>query len=50
MVSDYGQISRIGVLPVTEGRYLRSNLNNRRFARNGGPVFTGRFQKLAFCP
>nr|WP_270398072.1 vitamin B12-binding protein [Ligilactobacillus ruminis] len=44
MVSDYGQISIIGVLPVTESCILRANLNNRRFARNGGPVFTGKSQ------
>nr|WP_288552900.1 vitamin B12-binding protein [uncultured Ligilactobacillus sp.] len=44
MVSDYGQISRIGVLPVTEGCISRADFNNRHFARNGGPVFTVKSQ------
>ncbi|WDC83059.1 vitamin B12-binding protein [Ligilactobacillus ruminis] len=37
-------MSKIGVLPVTEGCILRANLNNRNFARNGGLHFTGRSQ------
>nr|WP_144011380.1 vitamin B12-binding protein [Ligilactobacillus ruminis] len=44
MVSDYGQISRISVLPVTEGCILRADFKNRCFARNRGLHFTGRFQ------
>ncbi|RGK48267.1 vitamin B12-binding protein [Ligilactobacillus ruminis] len=43
-------MSKIGVLPVTGSRYLRADLKNWRFARNGGLHFTGRSQKLAFCP
>ncbi|RGK46081.1 vitamin B12-binding protein [Ligilactobacillus ruminis] len=46
----YGQIPRIAVLPVTEGWLLRANLKNRRFARNRGLHFTGKFPKSAFCP
>ncbi|MBD9205231.1 MAG: vitamin B12-binding protein [Lactobacillus ruminis] len=46
----YGQISKIGVLPVTGGCVLRADLKNRRFARNRGLCFTGKFQKSAFCP
>ncbi|MDD6171031.1 MAG: vitamin B12-binding protein [Ligilactobacillus ruminis] len=37
-------MSKIGILPVTEGCILRSNLKNRHFARNRGPVFTVKFQ------
>ncbi|WDC82861.1 vitamin B12-binding protein [Ligilactobacillus ruminis] len=44
MVSDYGQISIIGILPVTEGCILRANLKNWRFARNRGLHFTGKSQ------
>ena len=36
--------------PKQCGLRLRANLKNQRFARNGGLHFTGRFQKLAFCP
>ncbi|MBD8999624.1 MAG: vitamin B12-binding protein [Lactobacillus ruminis] len=46
----YGQISKITHLPVIEGRLLRANLKNRRFARNRGLSFTGRFQKSPICP
>ncbi|RGK48269.1 vitamin B12-binding protein [Ligilactobacillus ruminis] len=40
----YGQISKIGVLPVTEGCILRSDLKNWHFARNGGLHFTVKSQ------
>nr|WP_225416608.1 vitamin B12-binding protein [Ligilactobacillus ruminis] len=43
-------MSKIGFLPVTESWLLRANLKNRRFARNRGLAFTGRFQKSPFCP
>ncbi|WP_420920924.1 vitamin B12-binding protein [Ligilactobacillus ruminis] len=43
-------MSKIDVLPVTEGWVLRANLKNRRFARNRGLAFTGRFQESSFCP
>ncbi|WP_288552403.1 vitamin B12-binding protein [uncultured Ligilactobacillus sp.] len=46
----YGQISKIGVLPVTEGCVLRANPINRRFARNRGLCFTGKSHKSTFCP
>ncbi|MEE0003506.1 MAG: vitamin B12-binding protein, partial [Ligilactobacillus ruminis] len=46
----YGQIPKIGVLPVTEGCILRAEFKNRHFARNGGLHFTGRSQKSTFCP
>ena len=36
--------------PKQCGLRLRSDFNNRGYARNGGLHFTGRFQKLAFCP
>ncbi|RGK48480.1 vitamin B12-binding protein [Ligilactobacillus ruminis] len=47
---DYGQISKIDVLPVTEARHLRAESKKRGFARNGELHFTGRFQKSLFCP
>ncbi|WKB71731.1 vitamin B12-binding protein [Ligilactobacillus ruminis] len=37
-------------LPVTDGCFLRADSKNRRFARNGELLFTGRFQKSSFCP
>ena len=40
----YGQILRIGFLPVTEGWVLRANPKNQRFARNRGQHFTGKSQ------
>ncbi|RGK46837.1 vitamin B12-binding protein [Ligilactobacillus ruminis] len=43
-------MSKIDVLPVTEGCILRANLRNRHFARNRGLHFTGRIQKSTFCP
>nr|WP_270782429.1 vitamin B12-binding protein [Ligilactobacillus ruminis] len=46
----YGQISKIAVLPVTEGWLLRANPKNRCFARNRELAFTGKFPKSAFCP
>ena len=48
--SDYGQISKIAHLTVTEGRILRANPKNRRFARNRSLHFTGKSQKAIFCP
>ena len=42
---NYGQISRIDILPVTESRILRANPKNRRFARNRELHFTGKSQK-----
>ena len=47
---DYGQISKIEDLPVTEDWVLRADFKNRGFARNRGLVFTGIFQKLRICP
>ncbi|UWP41194.1 vitamin B12-binding protein [Ligilactobacillus ruminis] len=38
------------VLPVTGDWVLRADFKNRRFARNRGLSFTGRFQKSSFCP
>nr|WP_225416571.1 vitamin B12-binding protein [Ligilactobacillus ruminis] len=35
MTGFYGQISKIGVLPVTGDWILRAEFKNRRFARNG---------------
>ncbi|MBD9205416.1 MAG: vitamin B12-binding protein [Lactobacillus ruminis] len=46
----YGQISKIAVLPVTEGWLLRADFKNRHFARNRRLAFTGKFPKSAFCP
>ncbi|TGJ59125.1 vitamin B12-binding protein [Ligilactobacillus ruminis] len=46
----YGQNSKIGVLPVSEGWILRAEFKNRCFARNRGLHFTGRIQKSVFCP
>ena len=46
----YGQISKIDVLPVTEGCILRADFKNRHFARNREAGFTDRFQKSTFCP
>ena len=46
----YGQIPKIAVLPVTEGRILRAYHKNRHFARNRRLHFTGKFQKAMFCP
>ncbi|RYS80700.1 vitamin B12-binding protein [Ligilactobacillus ruminis] len=46
----YGQNSKIGDLPVTEGCHLRADLKNQRFARNRGLSFTGKSQESAFCP
>ena len=46
----YGQISKIGFLPVTGFCHLRANLRNRRFARIRGLTFTGKSQKSTFCP
>ncbi|RGK44448.1 vitamin B12-binding protein [Ligilactobacillus ruminis] len=43
-------MSRIDVLPVTGSCILRAYFKNRRFARNRGLHFTGRFQKSTFCP
>ena len=48
--SDYGQIPRIAILPVTEDCILRANPKNRYFARNRGLTFTGKSQKAMFCP
>ncbi|RGK46806.1 hypothetical protein DXD09_05395 [Ligilactobacillus ruminis] len=48
--SDYGQIPRIDILPVTEDCILRANPQKRPFARNRGLTFTGRFQESLFCP
>lgn len=38
--------------PVMMGisKNLRANLKNRRFARNGGLAFTGKFEKTRICP
>lgn len=47
---NYGQISKIAHLPVTEGRLLRANPKNRHFARNRRLHFTGKSQKAMFCP
>ena len=46
--SDYGQISKIAHLTVTEGRLLQANLKNRHFARNRGSTFTGKSQESTF--
>jgi len=46
----YGQISKIAILPVTEGWLLRADFKNRLFARNRGLAFTGKSQKSPFCP
>ncbi|WDC79643.1 vitamin B12-binding protein [Ligilactobacillus ruminis] len=43
-------MTKIAILPVTVRRVLRANFKNRRFARNRGLHFTGRFQKSPFCP
>nr|WP_318654621.1 vitamin B12-binding protein [Ligilactobacillus ruminis] len=37
-------MSKIGVLPVTEGCILRADFKNWRFARNRELTFTGRSQ------
>ncbi|WP_288552993.1 vitamin B12-binding protein [uncultured Ligilactobacillus sp.] len=50
MSAFYGQISKIGILPVTEGCILRANPKKRPFARNRGLTFTGKSQKSTFCP
>lgn len=34
---NYGQIPRIAILPVTEGRLLRANPQKRPFARTPDP-------------
>ncbi|WP_353886588.1 vitamin B12-binding protein [uncultured Ligilactobacillus sp.] len=41
-------MSKIAILPVTEGCILRANLKNRHFDRNGGLHFTGKSQKSTF--
>ena len=46
----YGQISRIGFLPVTEGWILRAEFKKRHFDRNRELPFTGKSQESAFCP
>ncbi|TGJ59321.1 vitamin B12-binding protein [Ligilactobacillus ruminis] len=38
-------MTKIDILPVTEGCILRANPKNRHFARNRRLTFTGRFQK-----
>ncbi|WKB71739.1 vitamin B12-binding protein [Ligilactobacillus ruminis] len=43
-------MSKIAVLPVTGDWLLRANLRNHRFARNRGLHFTGKSQKMPFCP
>lgn len=45
---NYGQISKIDVLPVTEDCILRANPKNRHFARNREPPFTGTSQESTF--
>ena len=47
---NYGQISKIAHLPVTEDCILRANPKSRYFARNRGLTFTGKSQESLFCP
>ncbi|WP_288617843.1 vitamin B12-binding protein [uncultured Ligilactobacillus sp.] len=43
-------MSKIAILPVTEGWLLRADFKNRHFARNRGLHFTGKSQESLFCP
>lgn len=46
--SDYGQIPRIAILPVTEDCILRAYHKNSHFARNRELHFTGKSQESTF--
>ena len=46
---DYGQISRITVLPVTGDWILRANLKNHRFARNEGCILRANLKNHRFA-
>ena len=50
MTGFYGQISKIGDLPVTGDWILRAEFKNQRFARNRGTGFYGQISKISVLP